>query len=161
MNGMRDVMKRRALLAAAVGLIAGVRSGAVRAAASLTVYKNPWCGCCEGWVRHMEAAGFTVRREEVEDLEPVRRTAGVPGRLAACHTAVVDGLVVEGHVPAEAVRRLLRERPAGVIGIAAPGMPAGSPGMPAPQAETYTLYLFTADGTVRPWKRARGAALLD
>lgn len=160
MRGLRHV-KRRTLSAMAAAPIAGLRSGAVRAAAALTVYRNPWCGCCEGWTRHMEEAGFAVRREEVEDLEPVKRLAGVPERLAACHTAVVDGLVVEGHVPAEAVRRLLDERPTGVIGVAAPGMPAGSPGMPAPQAGTYTLYLFTSEGTVRPWKRARGATLLD
>ena len=154
---------RRALLAAAAGLLAaGARTDTARGAATpeLVVYKNPWCGCCEGWARHMEAAGFAVRREEVDDLGPVKRTAGVPPRLAACHTAVVAGLVVEGHVPAAAVRRLLAERPAGVRGVAAPGMPAGSPGMPAPEPETYTLHLFTADGRILPWLRARGAELL-
>jgi len=153
------ITTRRRLLLTTLVLGLGPRP-LVAAADTVTLYKNPWCGCCEGWARHMEAAGFVVRRENVEDLGPVKRTAGVPVELEACHTALVEGYVVEGHVPAVAVRRLLRERPS-VVGIAAPGMPAGSPGMPAPRPETYVVYAFEADGSVSPFARFRGTQSLD
>ena len=114
----------------------------------VTVYKSPTCGCCAAWVDHLRASGFTVETVDVADLDAVKRQYGIPDSLASCHTAVVGGYVVEGHVPAEDVRRLLAERPeAG--GLAVPGMPVGSPGMEAPDGRTepYAVLLVDDGGT--------------
>ena len=95
---------------------------------AMTIFKSPWCGCCEAWAKIMEDSGFTVTIEDREDLAPVKRRAGVPQAMEGCHTAMIDGYFVEGHVPAASVSRMLSERPH-ISGIAVPGMPAGSPGM--------------------------------
>ncbi len=95
---------------------------------NLIVTKDPDCGCCEGWVEHMRAAGFRVEVVAVTEIGEVKARLGVPQDLAACHTAEIDGYVIEGHVPAEAVKRLLNEKP-NAKGLAVPGMPLGSPGM--------------------------------
>ena len=97
-------------------------------APTLTVYKSPTCGCCAMWVEHMEAAGFTVETRDRDDMAAVKDSLGLPSDLSSCHTGVVDGYVVEGHVPAEQVARLLEERPE-ALGLSVPGMPVGSPGM--------------------------------
>jgi hypothetical protein len=115
---------------------------------TILVHKDPNCGCCAGWVRHLKDAGFAVTVEETADLEAVRKRLGVPADLAACHTAEIDGYVIEGHVPALAVRRLLQERPK-AIGLAVPGMPAGSPGMEGGLAQAYDVVLFEVDGSRR------------
>lgn len=94
----------------------------------VTVYKSPTCGCCSGWVGHMEEAGFMVETHDIDDLAAVKDENQVPSQLRSCHTAIVDGYVIEGHVPIEDVSQLLAERP-DVAGIAVPGMPVGSPGM--------------------------------
>lgn len=115
----------------------------------MTVYKSPSCGCCVEWVKHVRAAGFTVREVNTDDLGAVKREMGLPPRLASCHTAVVGSYVVEGHVPADDVKRMLRDRPAGVRGLAVPGMPVGSPGMeqgPPSGYERYDVIAFTAAG---------------
>jgi hypothetical protein len=120
-------MKRRlfvALLAAAHA----VPSLAATAPVQLEVFKSPSCGCCGAWVEHMKAAGFAVKIVEVDDTAEARRRAGLPEKFGSCHTGIVGGYVVEGHVPAADVRRLLARRPA-AIGLAVPGMPVGSPGM--------------------------------
>lgn len=104
------------------------------------VYKNPSCGCCGKWVEHMQKAGFTVRVHEVTDLAPIREKLGMPERYASCHTARVGGYLVEGHVPAADVKRLLKEKPK-AIGIAVPGMPPGSPGMESPHPVAYNTLL--------------------
>ena len=96
---------------------------------AIRVHKTPWCGCCGDWVAHLEANGFEVTVVEQEDLTPVKDLLGVPRPLGSCHTAQVDGYVIEGHVPAADIRRLLLERPDGVRGLAVLGMPVGSPGM--------------------------------
>jgi hypothetical protein len=93
----------------------------------ITVYKTPWCGCCGGWVTHLQRAGFRTTVVEVQDLNPIRQRLGVPFALSSCHTGVSGGYVFEGHVPAADVLRLLKERPA-AIGLTVPGMPLGSPG---------------------------------
>jgi len=111
---------------------------------AIRVHKDPDCGCCAGWVRHLEAAGFTVTVEETADLEPLKKRLGVPDDLTACHTAEVDGYVLEGHVPAAAVRRLLERRPT-ATGLAVPGMPAGSPGMEGGVPQRYGVVLFGAN----------------
>lgn len=109
------------------------------------VWKTPSCGCCGKWVSHMQQAGFTVEVTDLADVAPIQARNGVPPQLSSCHTAVVGGYVVEGHVPADDVRRLLKERPP-VAGLSAPGMPAGSPGMDMPDSPPYTVVSFTRDG---------------
>lgn len=115
--------------------LAGSAASQTRPAAgakpSVTVYKSATCGCCSKWVEHMKANGFNVTALDVDDIEVPMKTYGVPSAAASCHTALVGGYVVEGHVPADVVSRMLREKPA-IAGIAAPGMPAGSPGMEVP-----------------------------
>jgi hypothetical protein len=107
--------------------------------APVTVYKSPTCGCCGGWADALREKGYTVVEKAVEDLSPVKRHFKVPDDMQSCHTALIDGYVVEGHVPLEAVEKLLAERPK-VRGISLPGMPIGTPGMPGPKTETWTVY---------------------
>ncbi len=112
----------------------------------LVVFRSPTCGCCHQWIEHMEAAGFTVKDNVTEDMTAIKEQYGVPANLASCHTTIVDGYVVEGHIPAEDVRRLLAEKP-DVAGIAVPGMPIGSPGMESGDyVEPYTVFSFTESG---------------
>ena len=113
---------------------------------TVLVYKTPTCGCCNGWVEHLREAGFTVDARDVRDLMSVKLDAGVPTGMTSCHTAIVDGYVVEGHVPAEHVARLVQERP-DIAGIAVPGMPIGSPGMEGPNPEPYQVLAFSRDGS--------------
>jgi len=112
---------------------------------TVLVYKTPTCGCCNGWVEHLEAAGFTVDARDVTDLMSVKRDGGVPPQMSSCHTAIIDGYVVEGHVPAEQVKRLLAERPE-IAGISVPGMPIGSPGMEGRSPKPYQVLSFTHGG---------------
>lgn len=120
----------------------------------VVVHRDPNCGCCVGWVHHLRDAGFAVRVEENSDLKAVRARFAVPQSLAACHTAEIAGYVVEGHVPASAVRRLLTERP-DASGLAVPGMPAGSPGMEGGTPKQYTVILFGPNGS-QPFMRFVG-----
>lgn len=133
-------------------LLVGLSTAPVRADSlpKVEVYKTPWCGCCTGWVDHMRSEGFPVAVRDLEDLEQVKRMAGIPGPLQSCHTAVVDGYLVEGHVPATDIKRLLKLRP-NARGVAVPGMPLGSPGMEqGAEREPYDVLLFGGeqDGTV-------------
>ena len=123
------------------------RSGAPAAKPSISVWKTATCGCCGLWVEHMRKSGFEAAVMDVSDLEPIKQKLGVPPNLASCHTALVNGFIVEGHIPADAVRRLLKERPA-VAGIAVPGMPLGSPGMEVPggQKQPYAIVAFDKQG---------------
>ena len=111
----------------------------------LVVYKTPTCSCCKGWVERMKEAGFAVEVHDLPDLSAVKRDAGVPEELQACHTARIGGYVVEGHVPAADIRRLLAERPA-VRGIGTPGMPVGSPGMEGAYVDRYDVLTFGGSG---------------
>lgn len=139
----RGVLASVAGLAIAAGTIGIVTPGI---AADITVYRSPSCGCCGAWVDHLRENGFSVTVREQDDLDPVKALLGVPGALQACHTATVGGYVVEGHVPARDIRRLLAEQPRG-IGLAVPGMPAGSPGMEqGGEVEPYEVLLFGAGG---------------
>ncbi|MFL9823848.1 DUF411 domain-containing protein [Rhodoplanes sp. SY1] len=139
-------------------LAAAVASGAPARAQgrSVRVHKDPSCGCCTGWARHMEANGFAVTLVDVADLDAVKSRFGVPDELRTCHTAEVGGYVIEGHVPATAVERLLAERPA-ATGLAVPGMPIGSPGMEGGAPETYQVILF-GPGVRRGYGRFHGAS---
>lgn len=130
----------------------GLTSATGALAADLTVYKSPTCGCCTKWVDHMRAAGFTVTVNDVKSVEPVKREHAVPTDMASCHTALVNGYVIEGHVPVDVVQRLLKERPK-VSGIAVPGMPMGSPGMEGPRADNYNVFTFDADGRTAVYDR--------
>ncbi len=141
---LRSVTRRNALALVAAILVLQ-RSTAEAESAAILVHKDPNCSCCAGWVRHLKDAGFAVRVEETTNLQPVRKRLGVPADLAACHTAEVDGYVLEGHVPAVAVRRLLEQRPT-AIGLAVPGMPVGSPGMEGGTPQRYEVVLFGAKG---------------
>ena len=115
----------------------------------VVVYKSPTCGCCTKWVDYMRAAGFTVEVHDQEDVAPIKRASGVPVSAESCHTAQVGGYVVEGHVPVEDIRKMLRERPQ-IVGIAAPGMPAGSPGMEVgSRRDRYDVVSFNRAGQTR------------
>jgi hypothetical protein len=111
----------------------------------ITVYKTPTCGCCSAWIDHLKENGFVVKAKDVPDLTALKRHYGVTPNLASCHTGFVDGYVVEGHVPADVIARLLKEKPK-VKGIAVPGMPMGSPGMEGPRSERYDVVTFDSTG---------------
>ena len=116
-------------------------------AAEITVYKSPTCGCCKKWVDHLEENGFEVKSYDVRDVVSHKMRMGVPPALGSCHTALVDGYVIEGHVPADDIKRLLQQRPA-VSGLAVPGMPIGSPGMEqGNRRDPYEVLSFTEDGS--------------
>lgn len=138
------MLTRRTFLLSTTATVALAATGLPAKAASgtLEVYKTPWCGCCTAWVDHMRDAGFEVRVTELDDLEPLKSAHGIPTDLASCHTALIGGYAIEGHVPAADVARLLKERPE-AAGLAVPGMPMGSPGMEmAGHTEPYDVVLF-------------------
>jgi hypothetical protein len=112
----------------------------------MQVYKTPTCGCCVKWIDHVKAGGYEVVATDVTDLVPVKRELGVPMRTASCHTAVIGGYVIEGHVPVDDISRLLAERPADVLVLAVPRMPIGSPGMEGPNPERYETLAVKKDG---------------
>lgn len=112
---------------------------------AVTMYRSEGCNCCVKWAEYLEENGFRVTDEKVADLYQVKQEKGIPAQLSSCHTAIVDGYVVEGHVPAEDIRRLLSERP-DAIGISAPGMPPNSPGMDIPVTHEYQIILFDEAG---------------
>lgn len=150
-------ISRRALLVGALGAAFAGRSGAqsLVAAPRVEVWKSPTCGCCKGWIEHMRANGFRVETHDTGNAE-ARERLGIAERYASCHTAVVGGYAIEGHVPADAIRRLLNEKPA-ALGLAAPGMPIGSPGMDGPEyggrKDAYDVLLVRRDGTSSVYRR--------
>lgn len=117
----------------------------------ITMHKDPYCECCSLWAKHVEAAGFPVTVMVSSDMEAVKREAGVPAGKGSCHTAEVEGYFIEGHVPVEDIQRLLAEQP-DARGLAAPGMPIGSPGMPG-EPRPYTVYLIGKDGSSTPFSQ--------
>ncbi len=135
----------------AVLALAGALFAGPVLAAEFSVYKSPWCGCCSAWIEEMEGVGHTATITDVEDLDSIKRLAGVPGPLQACHTAIVEGYVIEGHVPASDIERLLAERP-DVLGLSVPGMPMGAPGMGG-EPEPFDVLLFKTDGTTSVYAR--------
>jgi hypothetical protein len=154
--------RRRVLAAIAAGLAAGVSPGS-RAAAPVgkprvEVWKDPNCGCCRDWVVYLEREGFPVVVHDVGNTA-ARRRLGMPSRLGSCHTATVDGYVIEGHVPVEDIRSLLDARPAGVLGLAVPGMPVGSPGMDGAiyggRRDPFDVLRVARDGRVDVYRAVR------
>ena len=148
-------LSRRQLLGSVAALLGTALAGCARAGEqphlAMTVHRDPSCGCCEEWARQSHGAGFRTSTLDEPDMTALKRRLGVPPDLASCHTAVVDGLIVEGHVPFDMIHRLLRERPQGVAGIAVPGMPAGSPGMEMPDGrrEPFQVIAFDRQGRRR------------
>jgi hypothetical protein len=143
-------MKRRTFL----GMAAVAALGACKATARATVvdvYKSPTCSCCGEWSRYLRGDGFAVNIHEVADIDAFRTRSGVPDALVSCHTALIDGYVVEGHVPVADIRRMLAERPK-ARGLAAPGMPAIAPGMDGSHGPGYDVLLFQPDGTTRVYR---------
>ena len=134
--------------AASTGDVVPASSGHARVPAdslTVTVYKSPTCGCCNAWIDHMRDAGFTVVGVNRDDMNAIKHQHGVTNSLGSCHTATVAGYVLEGHVPAADVKRLLAERP-DVVGLAVPGMPMGSPGMEGPISQKYDVVAFDKAG---------------
>lgn len=117
---------------------------AMAAEREVTMWKSPTCGCCEGWADHMRQSGYKVKSIDVDDIDQIKRAYGIPAPMQSCHTAKVDGYLLEGHVPAEAVDKLLKEKPK-TRGIASPGMPMGSPGMNGPKEEN-VIHTFGPEG---------------
>jgi hypothetical protein len=119
---------------------------------TMEVFKSPTCGCCSKWVEHVRSAGFTVKVNDISDeaLASLKEKHGIPRTAQSCHTGIVDGYVVEGHVPVTEVQRMLKEKPA-VAGIAVGGMPIGSPGMEVPgqRPQTYNVITFDKQGAVK------------
>jgi hypothetical protein len=115
---------------------------------TITVYKDPSCGCCKNWIEHLIKHGYRVDAKDTPAMADIKRTLGVPEALTACHTAVVNGYLIEGHVPAADIAKLLEEKPK-VAGLAVPGMPMGSPGMEGPRRQHYQVLSFDKSGKTK------------
>jgi hypothetical protein len=161
-----NLISRRRLVSSAGAIVALLLTGCAKARprqtgtangagaaplrrASMTVHRDPGCGCCEAWANLARGAGYQVSLVDEADMPSIKRRLGVPPNLASCHTAVVDNLVFEGHVPFELVGRVLRTRPTGIRGLAVPGMPAGSPGMEGPGGNRIRVEVFAFDASGR------------
>ncbi|MFV0279734.1 MAG: DUF411 domain-containing protein [Rhodoblastus sp.] len=155
----RGPISRRYVLTAMVGVAAApLLAQAGEARPAMVVHRDPYCSCCEKWVAHVGANGFEAKVVVAADMDAVKKRLRVPGSLVSCHTAEVGGYVIEGHVPAKAIARLLREKPQ-AIGLAAPGMPQGSPGMEGGVAEIFDVILFGPQGE-KSYGRYRGGDLV-
>lgn len=159
----RTPSRRRFLAAAAVSALSAATGAAFASAPSapvlVEVWKDPNCGCCGDWVKHLEASGFKVKVNDIGNTA-MRARLGVDNKYGSCHTALVGGYAIEGHVPAREIQRLLREKPQ-AIGLAVPGMPIGSPGMDGPaygnRRDAYQVLLLTRDGGSRTFHAYPGA----
>ena len=149
---VRSALGASAVLAALPRFAAAARTAPLP---PMTVYKSASCGCCHNWVEHARNSGFTVKTIDTEELPSVKRDLGVPASLQSCHTVVVGNYLIEGHVPAADVKRMLTEKPA-IRGIAVPGMPIGAPGMeqgPVSGYQRYEVLAFTAQGRTSVFAR--------
>jgi len=149
-------MQRRTLLKLAAAT-ASLPLAAQAAAPMVEIWKDPNCGCCQDWVKHLNKNGFATRVHD-EGNGPARERLGIPAKLGSCHTGRVGGYAIEGHVPAREMQRLLKEKPK-AVGLAVPGMPIGSPGMDGPaygdQRDPYDVLLVQADGSTRVFQSYR------
>lgn len=148
---MDAIKKSHLLIAFVVGAVIAVgfismQDSSGQDLPSVTVYKSPTCGCCSKWVDHLEASGFSVNAIDTDEGALLKARYGVPRDLQSCHTALVDGYVIEGHVPAEEIKRMLAED-AEMAGLAVPGMPMGSPGMEGHRSDAYDILAFQKDGS--------------
>lgn len=143
-------MQRRTLLQAMLAAL--LLPGAAQAALPvIEVYKSASCGCCHLWVDHLRANGFTVNAHDVANPSDYREKFGIPTALGSCHTGIVAGYAIEGHVPAQEIKRLLAERPK-ARGLAVPGMTLGSPGMEGPRSDPYDVLLVETDGRTKVYR---------
>lgn len=138
---------KRLVLAFVVSAVGAGGAGA-QSAPAVAVFKSPTCGCCAKWVEHLRGNGFAPAATNVDDINAVKSKHNVPRSLHSCHTALVGGYVIEGHVPASDIKRLLKERPA-ISGLAVAGMPIGSPGMEGPNPQRYDVLSFDKQGKTR------------
>jgi hypothetical protein len=135
-------------LALTTGAAPPSATGAADKKPTITVYKDPGCGCCKSWIEHLIKHGYRVDAKDTPEMTTIKRTLGVPDALSACHTAVVNGYLIEGHVPAADIARLLKEKPK-VAGLAVPGMPMGSPGMEGSRTQHYQVLSFDKAGKTK------------
>jgi hypothetical protein len=149
-------MKLKAIVPAVMLVMAAAVVAARAEGPTISVIKSKTCGCCSMWLEHLKANGFTVKAEDVEDLYERKDKLKIPSELQSCHTGVVDGYIIEGHVPAEDIVRLLKEKPK-ALGLAVPGMPMGSPGMDmGSKKDAFKVVLFTEDGKTSLWHEYPG-----
>jgi hypothetical protein len=155
---MNALPRRQWLAAAAVIVGAGFQLTAMAQATTVQVWKDPNCGCCHLWIEHLQSSGFKVEVRDVGNAA-ARKRLGMPEKLGSCHTATVSGYVIEGHVPAVDIHRLLKERPV-ALGLSVPGMPIGSPGMDGPEykgrKDAFDVWLVQKDGTAKSFQRYPG-----
>ncbi|MEA2765778.1 MAG: hypothetical protein QOK07_2182 [Gemmatimonadaceae bacterium] len=149
----KDIRRAIALSTAlfAVALTTGAASPSVDPTpkqTKITVYKDPSCGCCKNWIEHLIKHGYAVDAKDTPAMTEVKHTLGVPDALTSCHTAVVNGYLIEGHVPAADIARLLKQKPK-VAGLAVPGMVTGSPGMEGPTKQHYQVLSFDKNGKTK------------
>ncbi|TAL44190.1 MAG: DUF411 domain-containing protein [Methylovulum sp.] len=141
----------------AAGLLAINAGVSAEEAAEITVYRSPTCSCCEKWLAHLQQDKFTVKDIVIGDIQAIKAKYGVTAELASCHTAIINGYVIEGHVPAGDIRTLLKSKPK-VVGIAVPGMPAGTPGMEmGTKKEAYDVVSFDAQHRVQVFNSYQGS----
>jgi hypothetical protein len=148
-------MIRRILLGAALAGTLGASLVASAATPVIEVYKSAYCGCCGAWVDHLKANGFSVKVENVANPTDYREKFGMPNELGSCHTGMVQGYAIEGHVPASEIKRLLAEKP-NAKGLVVPAMPMGSPGMEGPRKDPYDVLLVQTDGRISTYKHYNG-----
>jgi hypothetical protein len=140
------------IVSAVIIVIGSFNAYAVTEEEAIIVYKSASCGCCTKWVDHLKANGFNVEARNTNNLNKIKKEAGLQPKLASCHTAYVDGYVIEGHVPASDIKMLLKERP-DVTGLTVPGMPMGSPGMEGPRRDKYEVLTFDKAGKTTVFSR--------
>lgn len=147
------MLDRRTVLGCALAVIPAAACSRPAKATEVNVYKSPYCGCCGAWVDNLRLSGLSVVVHDMDDVTPIASKAGVPDGARSCHTALVDGYFLEGHVPASDIRKLLRERPK-ARGIAVPGMPTGSPGMEqGDRKDAYATLIVDRSGVTRVFAR--------
>lgn len=145
-------MNKRALTLASLALLSGHAL-----AADVINHKSPYCGCCTEWTKHMQEAGFNVEEKLHENMNPIKQEFGITPELASCHTAVIDGYVFEGHIPAQDIQAFLENPPRNAKGLAVPGMPMGSPGMEyGNKQDEYSVYAFNEQGQVFEYRHYQG-----
>ena len=153
MISRREWLRAAALGVASVLVTRRASAQVVSSPIPIAVYKTPTCGCCKEWVAHLAKNGFTPTVHDLDDLAQTKAALGVPRSLESCHTAVVGRYLVEGHVPADLIKKLVSDAPKGIAGLAVPGMVQGSPGMETGRKEPYEVVAFTRDGKTSVYAR--------
>jgi hypothetical protein len=149
----REWLRAAALGAAGVVVARRGFAESVSSPIAIAVYKTPTCGCCKEWVAHVARNGFAPTVHDLDDLSQTKSSLGVPPALESCHTALVGRFVIEGHVPADLIKKLVSESPKTIVGLAVPGMVQGSPGMETGRREPYDVVAFTSDGKTSVYAR--------